>query len=102
VEGPLDVERLVEHLLFPFLERCLRLGEKEMATRLCEFLDRLVTNPQDERLVNQLRERASQIFTGIAPRVRYPRHPRSGSSINPVCWRPPLLNGCGLPWNDHR
>jgi len=75
VEGTLDVERLAEHLLFPFLERCLRLGEQDITTRLCEFLDRLVTNPQDERLVNQLRERASQVFSGIAPRVRYPRHP---------------------------
>ncbi len=72
-EGKLDVERLFERLLFPFMERCIRLGEREIVAQLCSFLDKLVTDSADERLVNQVRKRASQVFPDIAPQVRYPR-----------------------------
>lgn len=73
VEGALDFERLVERLLAPFFERCLQLGVRDVLGRLCAFLDLLVTNEDDKRLVNQLRERANQVFPDIAPRVRFPR-----------------------------
>ena len=73
VEGALDFARLIEGLLAPFLERCLRHRKRDIVTHLCAFLDLLVTDERDKQLVNQLRERAHRVFPDIAPQARFPR-----------------------------
>jgi hypothetical protein len=69
----LAMDVLVRDLLQPFVERGIRLGDREMVERLCHALDAIVVGKDDEALVNAVREQASRAFPGISPRVVYPR-----------------------------